>query len=145
MDKHLVLIKFFEISEKLRKDKERNCVDNGYESSISENLGKVTITGRNILRLLKENNNVNQRTIAKSLNISSQAISENLKRLEQFGYIQRISGTQNNENIIVLTETGQKIAIFLDQRIREHSEQVLKNLTSDEIESLYNILRKLLD
>lgn len=140
MDKHLVLIKFFEVQRKLNQEKKAKEMQR-----LSEKIKEISPNGREVLRILLENDSVNQRTLAKFIDVSSQAISENLKRLEQLGYINKVNGNQNNENIINLTQSGKEIAEDLDKRIRKHSKEVMKKLSDDEVEQLYNILKKILD
>lgn len=145
MEGYLVLSKFYSVAEKLRKDRMNNQKDSQKnEEKRQEEIARISGSGRNILGLLLNNDNLNQRTIAKMMNISAQAVSENLKKLEQAECITRIDGTQNNENIISLTILGKEIAEILDVKIRNHADTVMGRMEEEEVEELYRLLDKML-
>lgn len=142
MERYLVLAKFYSVAEKLKKERMNSHKNSG---EMQAEIARVSGSGRNILGRLLNNENINQRALSKLMNISAQAVSENLKKLEQGGYITRVDGAQNNENIIILTPSGREIAIELDWKIRNHAESVLANMDEEEIEILYKLLDKMLD
>lgn len=137
----MVLGKFYTVADKLKKERIANQKNEGGNK---EEIAQISSSGRNILGILLNTTHVNQRTVASMMNISAQAVSENMKKLEQGGYIIRKEGMLNNENLIVLTEEGREIAVELDGRIRSHAEAVLANMTDTEVEVLYQLLDKML-
>ncbi|WP_249030379.1 MarR family winged helix-turn-helix transcriptional regulator [Tannockella kyphosi] len=139
MDNDIVLGKFFATYELITKQKKNIHKDDDFSNYID----KISSTGRNILRILLKNGSLNQRTIAKYSNISSQAVSEALKKLVRDSLIKKNSGVINNENLIELTELGENIAIVLDRKIKNHASIVFENMSKDEIEQFYKLLNKL--
>ncbi|MFI3312697.1 MAG: winged helix-turn-helix transcriptional regulator, partial [Eubacteriales bacterium] len=98
----------------------------------------------NILRLLKDKESLNQRTLATQMGTSAQAVSEAVKKLVQCGYVTKVVGTQNNENRIALTAEGQEVAEKLDRRIKSHASVVLGSFSQEELMELDRLLTKLL-
>ncbi len=148
MEKYQVLAKLFGVSARLRQDKVKHKQAQAREKTAEEQLWTKEIetlsnSGRNVLCSLKNNGSTNQRTLAKQMDISAQAVSETVKKLEQGGYITKEGGVQNNENFIALTPRGEEVADVLDRRIKQHAEVVLKNLNEQELETLYALLVKL--
>ncbi|MFI3227748.1 MAG: MarR family winged helix-turn-helix transcriptional regulator [Clostridia bacterium] len=141
MDKRLVLLKFFKVSDKILKYQEENGPN---EDEFSTIVSKISVSGRNILCFLLNGKSTNQRTIAKQMNISSQAVSEVVKKLEVLNLIEKKYGLQNNENLILLTESGELIAKKLDFTIKDHANNVFSKLNDEETEQLFNLLDKIL-
>ncbi|MFI3206895.1 MAG: MarR family transcriptional regulator [Clostridia bacterium] len=106
---------------------------------------KLSHSHRNMVCLIGENKLINQRSIAKLMNISSQAVSETIKKLEQLDLIEKTIGTQNNENLIKLTEKGERRAALFSKHIKQHADEAFKNFTEDEKETFYNLLEKLIN
>ncbi len=104
---------------------------------------KFSPTSKNILVLLLAEESMNQRNIAKSLDVSSQAVSETLKKLEQNECIVKIAGAQNNENIVKLTEKGVEIANKFKERVKKHAESVFEDLSDEELQTFYDLLCKM--
>lgn len=143
MERHLTLLKIYQLSEKLKKNKGDTAPASRTpnEKAIVE---KLSYSTKNLLRLLLTEESINQRTIAKIMSISSQAVSENIKKLEQLSLVEKIYGTQNNENIVSLTSTGRKIAINLDIGLKKHAEATFSALSDEEMETLNLLLNKIL-
>ncbi|MFI3200615.1 MAG: winged helix-turn-helix transcriptional regulator [Eubacteriales bacterium] len=141
MEKYKVLEKFFQVAEQIKKEKEK--FGGVIEVELSKKT-KLSASAKSILRLLLLEETVNQRTIAKTLHISSQAVSETIKKLELYGLVTKSSGTINNENFIMLTKLGEKMAIQLEERIKNHANEVFREFTKKEIEDLYVLLDKIL-
>lgn len=144
MEKDIVLAKFFQLTDKMKSHREaqRKLEDFSPENHL---FIKIPHSGKNLLRVLLKNGSLNQRSIAKLMEISSQAVSESVKKLEQNELIIKTCGQQNNENIIELTEKGREIAIKLDKGIKKHAESLFAKLTEEETEQFYQILKKLLE
>ncbi|MFI3237173.1 MAG: MarR family transcriptional regulator [Lachnospiraceae bacterium] len=138
MESHKVLAKLHRLTDSFKKQfKEDRGSSEIDQISLSHN-------ARHILGVLYHNEKLNQRAIAIEMHISAQAVSETLKKLENNGCIERVSGVQNNENFIVLTKLGEELAMVSEMRIKRHANQVFRNLSDEEIEFLDTILDKLL-
>lgn len=149
MQRRDVLAKLFRVSEQLRVDRikhKRAETANETPEQAAERVVVETIpnSGRNLMRLLKDVESINQRTLAKQLNISAQAVSEVIKKLAQAGFITKECGAQNNENLIALTPAGKRVSDKLDNRIKEHAAVVLAPLTEEELVTLDGLLSKLI-
>lgn len=140
MDRYLVLLEFFSIGKKIQKYREDNGPPDDENSKI---ISKISNSARDILCFLLNNGSMNQRSLAKHMNISSQAVSETIKKLQKKELVEKIYGSQNNENIIRLTTIGEDIAKRLDFTIKDHANAVLGNLTDEECEQLFNLLIKI--
>lgn len=136
MEKDIVLAKLFEINELLRSQKKENLDDKQF-------ILKINHTGKEILRALLNNDNINQRNLAGLLDVSPQAVSECIKKLESLELVIKQSGTQKNENLISLTEFGFECATELNSKIIAHSNNAFKNFSNDELIQLYNLLNKI--
>ncbi|MFI3324956.1 MAG: MarR family transcriptional regulator [Clostridia bacterium] len=142
MEKHLVLIKFFGVSEQIRATRHNLSQQNNEELPLQQKY-KLPPSGCNMLVTLMENGSLNQRAIANIMNISSQAVSETIKKLETKELIVKENGTHNNEKIITLTETGANVAQKLDEGVKKHAKIIFENFSNEEIDTLYNLLDKL--
>lgn len=137
MERDVVLAKLFKVNEALRtqiKYKEKNS---------SQKEIRINHTSKEILRSLLNNNNINQRNLAGLLDVSPQAISESIKKLESLDLVIKVNGNQKNENLISLTEVGEQRAIKLNDKINKHSNEVLKYFTDEELTQFYNLLEKI--
>ncbi len=148
MERQDVLAKLFQVSEQLRMSRmqhrrEREATETPAQKAESATIERLPNSGRNLLRLLKDVESMNQRTLAKQMDISAQAVSEVIKKLVQCGYITKECGAQNNENLIALTAEGKVVAEKLDRRIKAHAAVVLAPLSEEELVSLDALLSKL--
>lgn len=149
MQQHDVLAKLFHVSEQLSVDrKNRKKADAATETPAQraerDVIEALPNSGRNLLRRLNEAESMNQRTLAKQMEISAQAVSEVIKKLVQAGFVIKECGAQNNENLITLTPAGKVVAEKLDYRIKEHAAEVLAPLTEKELVTLDGLLTKLI-
>ncbi len=143
MERYLVLSKFYAVADQLHQDRKKDHAQFG-ESSLHQAIAKLPSSGRNMLGVLFRQESLNQRTIAKAMKISSQAVSETIKKLENARFITRTNGAINNENLILLTKDGKEAATLLDIRIKEHAKLALQPLTDLEAQTLYDLLDKLI-
>lgn len=101
-------------------------------------------TARKILDILAQHNTgMNQRTLAKCVGVSPQAISVQIKKLEQRGFLIKTSGTQKNENLITLTEVGYQVGIVLNQAVKHHADHALRDFNDEECARLMELLCKI--
>lgn len=149
MEKHQVLAKFYNVNNqiqeyRIRKNKEIESLDQSEEKlSGHDDLKKYSGNARRTLIILMSEENINQRNIAKMLDISSQAVSETIKKLEQGGCVEKVAGVQNNENIIQITPLGKAIAEMFQEKIKVHAQYVFSDMTDEEIETFNNLLCKM--
>ncbi len=163
MDREL-LIKFFAVSDYITAEikshriksteNEHHCKDKGCKDECYHNHNKkeghnhdrkekLSLTSKNTLRILLDLENVNQRTLAKHLNVAAQTMSDTIKKLEERGFVAKINNKINNENIIVLTENGKEKAIELNKIIDSATKNILSNLTEEEKETFLALLSKI--
>ncbi len=149
MEKYKVLEKFFSVNngvqeyrhkrrEEYIKQNPEKCED--AKKDVVENFSP---TSKNILVLLLSEGSMNQRTIAKSVDVSSQAVSETMKKLLENGNITKSLGAVNNENIISLTEKGKERAKTLKERIEKHANFVFEDFDEKDLETLFVLLDKM--
>lgn len=100
-------------------------------------------SARNLLLILLEYKNFNQRTLAKHMNITAQGVSEVVRKLEQKELIFRERGEVYNENIIFLTERGKEIAERLDVQATLHSENLFRDFTEEDLMKFDELLMKI--
>ncbi|MFI3128619.1 MAG: MarR family winged helix-turn-helix transcriptional regulator [Bacillota bacterium] len=149
MEKYEVLEKFFSVNngvqEYRKKRREEQLKLNLQKSEMVEKdvVEKLSPTSKNILILLLSFESMNQRTIAKSVDVSSQAVSETIKKLEQSECITKTIGAVNNENIISLTKKGVELAKTLKVRLERHADVVFENFTNSDLETLSRLLEKM--
>lgn len=149
MQQQDVLAKLFRVSEQLRVDRMKHKRAEAATATPAQAAEQAAIeaipnSGRNLMRLLKDVESLNQRTLAKQLDISAQAVSEVIKKLVGAGFITKECGAQNNENLIALTPAGKQVAEKLDSRIKAHAAVVLAPLSEEELITLDALLSKLI-
>lgn len=155
--KKKLLVEFLQISDILKfgdkhyrkqdKPKFEHNENLGSERHINKNgkhrTKKMSFTTRTTLWLLLKHGSLNQRNIAKSMNISAQAVSKIIKKLLEKELIDKKNGSLNNENIIVLTDKGKLLAERIDNKITSLSDAVFYNFTETEIETLNSLIKKM--
>lgn len=138
MERDIVLAKLFKVNELLRA--QIRSKENDSSKPVG---GKINHTSKEILRSLLNNEKINQRNLAGLLDVSPQAVSESIKKLEGMNLVIKESGNQKNENLISLTSTGYESATKLNEKIVAHSNNVLKNFSEEELIQLHNLLSKI--
>lgn len=156
MDKRSALVDFLRISESIRmgkhhrgkkhhkgdidcKGKHNDCGNNGEKF----HRRRMSVTSENVLCLLLKEGSLNQRNIAKTMNISAQAISEMIKKLLENELINKESGELNNENIITLTEKGTKLANKIDKKMSVVAESIFDDFTQDDMDKFICFIEKI--
>lgn len=140
MDKRLeTLKKILQLSEFVKISIEKN--KEKHHHPLKNDLSK---SSRRLIFLLLNDGPLNQRTISKILNVSPQAISECVKKLEAENFI--IKDTSNkNESIIKLTKFGIDEAEMLRCHIQSHSNELFENFNDQELDSMINFINKLIN
>lgn len=146
-----VMAKILELTELMSCDTKRDLekIPEEYRLSAEKLWGlNLSHSGRNLIGTIyqksKNQQTCNQRTLAGDLGISPQAVSETLKKLESSACILKVNGKQKNENLIILTDLGEEIAILLDKIIVNHANDVFASFSQEELEQLFVLLNKLL-
>lgn len=138
-----LLEKLFDVYEKMKSDQNKKIQYNTASSNDKEKV-KLSHSMRKLLVLVYHKKQINQRSIALEMSISSQAVSEMIKKLETKGFVEKTNGLQNNENYIVLTPSGCERAIFYEERIKNHADNLLSELSDEEIKTMYELLDKII-
>ncbi|MFI3114879.1 MAG: winged helix-turn-helix transcriptional regulator [Clostridia bacterium] len=132
MDKEVLLMKLLYVAGTIHRE----------HNSREKNQPRLSPMAENTLRLLLKEGRMNQRAIAKKMEVSGQAISELMKKLEEKDYIKRQSGEFNNENIINLTIYGEERAKEAEKTMIELAQKVFVEFSEDEKEDLFFLLEK---
>ncbi len=146
-----LLMDLLQVSELLKSGKkhhrkrERNHTNKEHQEMEKRKRKKMSFGTRMTLWLLLQEESLNQRTIAKKMNISAQAVSEIIKKLLEQDLIYREQGELNNENIITLTEQGKTLANRIDEKMNRLSEHMLKDFTEEELQTFRMLLQKMND
>lgn len=104
---------------------------------------KLSPSARSLLYTLLEEDCLNQRTIAKKLNITAQGVSDIVKKLETLELIIKESGEVYNENFIKLTKNGRVLAKEIDKKADLYSKQFFENFTDEDISLFSELLDKI--
>lgn len=129
-------------------DKEIKKIYESHENSknmdnIRNHRNKMSPVTQNILQLLLKEKSLNQSNIAKMINVTSQAVSETIKKLEKRELIIKTQGELNNEKIISLTEKGVEHAENLEQKLIQKANGLFENFSENELETLYDLIEKI--
>lgn len=159
MEKKLLLIKLMVVSGGIRQEQRRGHGPHKEGQNHPEESGhhcghpkgphgergphKLSPVAQSALCLLSEKGSLNQRTIAKSLNVTGQAVSELVKKLAMHELIRKELGELNNENIITLTEKGAEKAQEINQKLQTMATELFVSFTQEEIDTLFNLLEKI--
>lgn len=159
MDKKIALMELLETVDSIRHDEKgrgkhgkqkrgeasekQQRKEHDENHSEKKHKNKMSLPAQNTLCLLLKEGSLNQRSIAKQVHVTGQAISELMKKLELREWVLRTHGEQNNENIITLTEKGAEKARALEAKREKTAEQLFHNFTEEEIKSLHYLLGKI--
>lgn len=140
-----LLLKFFEVNEFIKGElkKQKGSNKSRTDKNRSDKNMRLSLNSKNTLRILNETENINQRNLAKQLNITAQAMSEIIKNLEQAEFIEKRNNKINNENIISITEKGKEKAKSFNEWITVVYDKVFSNLTEKEKDLLFELLNKI--
>lgn len=140
MDKKLeTLQRIFQLNEFVKLSADEDKAKHHHRLKID--LGK---SSKRILWLLKRNGPLNQRSISKELNISPQAISEAVKKLECENLI--IKDISNkNETIISLSELGNERSEVIKELIQNHANTLFDDFDENELQQVINFINKLIN
>lgn len=145
MQKQRLLMKLLETVGGVRQAQRSEKIPHGEEMPCHRPSaqGKMSPIAQSVLCLLLHEGNLNQRTIAKYMGVSGQAISEIIKKMQAHGMAERKQGEQNNENIISLTPAGLEKAQMIDQKMLAQAEGLFVDFTEAEMQTLQTLLEKI--
>ncbi len=150
MQKQRLLMKLLETAGGIRQAQRSERMHHGEGMCHGEEMpcrppahGKMSPIAQSVLCLLLHEGNLNQRTIAKYMGVSGQAISEIVKKMEAHGITERKQGEQNNENIISLTPAGMQKAQEIDRKVLTQAEGLFVDFSEAEMETLQVLLEKI--
>lgn len=99
-----------------------------------------------VLSLLNDCGDMNQTQLAKELDIRPQSLSELIGKLEGEEYItKQQSPTDKRQTIISITDRGRDRVADIREKHRKEAEDFLSALSEDEKDTLYCILKKLVE
>ncbi|MFI3115624.1 MAG: MarR family transcriptional regulator [Clostridia bacterium] len=147
MDKYELLMTMTEIVGRVHRNSSKNkrkkeCCERNkgeFKEKTGKSLKNMSPLAESTLCLLLREGAMNQSAIARHMYVSSQAISELMKRLETRELIIRVSGEYNNSNIIRLTKLGEDTARAYEKKSNEVAEKLFGNFTEEEI-VIFNLL-----
>ncbi len=131
MEKEQLFLKLLRVSELAKPKRIKNRKKKDLESNPRPHIG---LSEKVILRILLDEKRINQRSIAKKMNISAQGVSENINKLIQLEYVYKEQGLSHNENFILLTETGIMRAESLHNEFSNDADNFFANLSLTEQE-----------
>lgn len=99
-----------------------------------------------ILLTIGRNGEIVQKQLSEIFSVSPQSMSEALSKLEHDGYITRIKNQLDKRKTIVsLTPAGREHSDRLAQKMRSQSHRFLEPLSPEEKQTLYDLLKKLIE
>ena len=98
------------------------------------------------LSILNDCGGMNQAQLAKELDIRPQSLSELIGKLEADGYItKQQSHADKRQTIVSITEKGRSRVADIREKHRKEAEDFLAALSEEEKDTLYCLLKKLVD
>ncbi|MCC8173341.1 MAG: MarR family transcriptional regulator [Odoribacter sp.] len=99
-----------------------------------------------LLRVLWEEDNINQQTISQRLEKNKYNVTKLLNTLCKRGYVERKMGKEDKRNnYVVLTDLGRKVQAFLNDIEERKSTDIMFTLSSEEIKSCIWTLKRMTD
>lgn len=109
-------------------------------------LDESTVTNGWILKYLYDNKEkeVYQKDIEKHFHIGRSTVTAIIKTMEKKGYISRTS-VENDARLkrVILMPKGEEAHCSIDNAIRETNLKVIEGITEEEVETLYQIIKKI--
>ncbi|MFI3206570.1 MAG: MarR family transcriptional regulator [Clostridia bacterium] len=143
MTKKQLLMELLSINHSINPHKKYGHHKERGEKKIGKEDLRIPPSAKNILLVLLEEKNINQRTISKRMSITAQGVSDVIKKLENKELIVREKGEVYNENIISLTEKGMALAKKIDEQTTACSEKLFENLSDEDLKKFEELLSKL--
>jgi MarR family transcriptional regulator, transcriptional regulator for hemolysin len=96
-----------------------------------------------IMYYLHKNGVKTQSEIMNYFLVNAPTITRTVKRMEENGWVSRVPGQDKRERYIDLTAEAKKKYKEIEETVSEHDVEMLANLTTEEKETLLNLLQKL--
>lgn len=96
-----------------------------------------------ILYMLYEQQTLTLTAMWKYLNVEAPTVTRTVSRLEQIGYVQRVEGADKREKMVELTTLAKKEMPAIIEDIESFEQRMLSRLTTEEIDNLEQILKKM--
>ena len=98
-----------------------------------------------ILAQLNEHTEISQKIIVKDSIQSEATITRIVEKLKRLGYIKRLQNPSNRrENLLSITSDGKKVSKELLNIYKKEEEDVLMNVTEEELRKALRIIKKIL-
>ncbi len=96
-----------------------------------------------IIYCLKTNGSMTQSDIWRYLNVEAPTVTRTILKLEESGWIKRTPGSDKRERLVSLTEKAHELLPFVEQDMRNFEQEMVVNLTDEEQDHLFHLLKKL--
>ncbi|MDF2545148.1 MAG: transcriptional regulator, MarR family [Anaerosolibacter sp.] len=114
-----------------------------WESSVIKS-SELTVSEAHAIEVLGQYGKMNMKELAQKLGVTTGTTTVTVDRLEKKKYAQRESTKEDRRVILIrLTEKGIEAAEEHHKYHIDLTEQMMSSLSADEIEQLYNILKKI--
>lgn len=141
MQKKVILMLQQFIIERENVDKKRQ-----YKKEYKELELELSLTQFHIIELIDKNNKVNNKFLAKELNVSNPAITKSIKKLLSKGLVIELHNESNKREVYYqLTEQGEKLSFIHDdlhKKAVKKYEEVLKVFNDKELETIFKFLKR---
>lgn len=141
MQKKVILMLQQFIIERENADKKRQ-----YKKEYKELELELSLTQFHIIELIDKNNKVNNKFLAKELNVSNPAITKSIKKLLSKGLVIELHNESNKREVYYqLTEQGEKLSFIHDdlhKKAVKKYEEVLKVFNDKELETIFKFLKR---
>jgi len=96
------------------------------------------------LMMLYKKDGVNQKTLAETLNIDKATSTRAIKKLEKQGFVTRKRDINDHRNYnVFITEKAKKIKPKIREMLRNWTDILLKDISKEEEDQLFNLLEKI--
>jgi len=113
-------------------------IDKIFKSKFNLNYGQVFILSK-----IYENDSINQHKLCEEYSLDKAGVGRILKKLEEKNFIKRKSDPEDKRSkIIYLTKKSKEIKTIFFKLFDKIEEQIKKDLSEDEIDTLINLLKK---
>ena len=115
-------------------------------NKVEERLNKYgLVKGQaNLLVVIKDNDGCTQKDLCEIMNVKYSSMSERLNKLEEMGYIERVSDENNLKfKRIVLTSDGKQATTQCRRILNEFNQTLYKGFSKKDIKQLEGYLEKL--
>lgn len=120
-------------------------IANRLDATMKSELGKVDVDVKLFagLRMLAEQDGINQRELGRKLNFPEYFTSRNIDAMVEAGFAERRTDPNSRRSFLIfLTEDGKTKAESLPPIVRKVNDEILANLTGPERQQVIDLLKK---